>query len=170
MAPDSQTLGGATERTDTDIRPFQIDIPQSILDDLHQRLARARWTRISAAKDWDFGTKSAYLRELVSYWRTSYDWRRHEAELNALAQFKASVDGADLHFVHVKARGPRPMPLLLLVSTDSTRSLRRSAIPQAAAPTRTIAPMSSFPRCLDLRSLVRCDGLPRINRPGIAPN
>ncbi len=95
-------------------QPFQINVEQRVLDDLRMRLQRTRWTNVTTEAGWDFGTSNAYLRELVNYWCTSYDWRHHEAKLNALAQFKARVDGADLHFVHIKGRGPHPMPLLLL--------------------------------------------------------
>lgn len=95
-------------------QPFRIHVEQRVLDDLQMRLQRTRWTSIATQDGWDFGTSPAYLQELVTYWRTSYDWRHHEAKLNALTQFRAQVDGADLHFVHVNGRGPSPMPLLLL--------------------------------------------------------
>jgi pimeloyl-ACP methyl ester carboxylesterase len=95
-------------------QPFHIHVEQRVLDELRARLQRARSTSVASQADWDFGTSPAYLQELVSYWRTGYDWRHHESRLNALAQFKASMDGADLHFIHVKGRGPRSTPLLLL--------------------------------------------------------
>ncbi len=95
-------------------QPFHIDVGQPVLDDLRMRLQRSRPPSIIAEAGWDFGTSPAFLRELVSYWGTDYDWRHHEAKLNALAQFKASVDGENIHFVHIKGRGPAPMPLLLL--------------------------------------------------------
>ncbi len=62
---------------------------------------------------WSMGTDAAYLKELVVYWRDGYDWRKHEAELNALPQFKADIDGTTIHFVHVKGKGPNPRPLIL---------------------------------------------------------
>jgi pimeloyl-ACP methyl ester carboxylesterase len=95
-------------------QPFHINVEQGVIDDLQLRLQRTRWSSPTKEATWDFGTSAPYLQELVCYWRTRYDWRNHEAKLNTLAQFKADIDGANLHFVHVKGRGPRPMPLLLL--------------------------------------------------------
>ncbi len=95
-------------------RPFRIDVEQHVLDDLHMRLERTRRTSVTGQSGWEFGTRPAYLGELLTYWRTSYDWRLHEMQLNALPQFKAKIDATDLHFVHLKTGGPRPMPLLLL--------------------------------------------------------
>ena len=96
------------------VEPFHIDVEPPVLDDLHARLQRARWTTPDEEAGWERGTSRTYLRELVGYWRTSYDWRHHERRLNALPHFKAGVDGTKIHFVHIKGRGPRPLPLLLL--------------------------------------------------------
>jgi pimeloyl-ACP methyl ester carboxylesterase len=96
-------------------RPFRIDIEQSILGDLQKRLRRTRWPDVGSTNgDWAYGTSGAVTRDLVEYWRSQYDWRREEAILNEVAQFKASIDGADLHFVHEVGRGSRRFPLLLL--------------------------------------------------------
>jgi pimeloyl-ACP methyl ester carboxylesterase len=95
-------------------RPFRIQVEDSVLADLQSRLAHARLSDVKKDAGWDAGTDPAYLRDVVDYWRSGYDWRRQEARLNELPQFKATVDGTDLHFVHVRGRGPRPFPLLLL--------------------------------------------------------
>jgi pimeloyl-ACP methyl ester carboxylesterase len=95
-------------------RPFQIHVEEAVLDDLHARLGRARRAPDLGAKGWKLGTDPTYLEGLIAYWRSGFDWRRQEAQLNALPQFTADLDGAELHFVHMKGRGPRPMPLLLL--------------------------------------------------------
>jgi pimeloyl-ACP methyl ester carboxylesterase len=94
--------------------PFRIEVEQSILDDLSLRLAEARFTSVGSGSDWDSGTDPSYLRELVGYWRSDFDWRKEEDRLNALPQFCANVSGNSLHFVHVRGRGPKPTPLLLL--------------------------------------------------------
>ena len=94
--------------------PFKIHVEQRVLDDLQTRLARTRWSAVSSSDDWSYGTKPAYLRELVGYWRSGYDWRAQESTLNALAHFKARIDGNDIHFVHEKARAANALPLLLL--------------------------------------------------------
>ena len=73
--------------------PFVIDIPESTLRDLAARLAHTRWPHDFANEDWRYGTNAAYLKELVDYWRTQYDWRRHEAEMNTFAHYRADIDG-----------------------------------------------------------------------------
>jgi pimeloyl-ACP methyl ester carboxylesterase len=95
-------------------RRFRIDVDQDVLDDLKLRLDRTRWAHVTEQSGWGHGTSTAYLRELVDHWRTGYDWRRHEARLNACPQIVAQVDGEELHAVHVRGRGPRATPLLLL--------------------------------------------------------
>ncbi|WP_433563350.1 epoxide hydrolase family protein [Nocardia sp. CA-151230] len=99
--------------TSTDIRPFRIDIPQSDLDDLLDRLARARWTRQLPGQGWERGVPVAYLRELAEYWRTEFDWRAQEAALNEFPQFLTEIDGLDVHFLHVRSDDPDALPLIL---------------------------------------------------------
>jgi pimeloyl-ACP methyl ester carboxylesterase len=96
------------------VQPWTIAVPQAILDDVRERLARARW--IDAAQDdgWIYGIDLGYMRELVDYWQHRYDWRTHEAGLNRFAHFKADVDGTGIHFIHERGKGPNPTPLLLL--------------------------------------------------------
>ncbi len=95
------------------IEPFQVAIPQADPDDLRDRLERTRWSPELANDDWRYGTRGDYLRELVAYWRSGFDWRAQERAINAVAQFRASIDGQPIHFVHVRGKGPRPIPLLL---------------------------------------------------------
>ena len=96
------------------IEPFSIAIPQEILDDLHERLARTRWPDEAEHAGWNYGTNLGYLKELTDYWQHSYDWRDQEAKLNRFAQFRADVDGTRIHFIHVRGKGPNPTPLLLI--------------------------------------------------------
>ena len=93
--------------------PFKIDVSQSILDDLNVRLKQTRWTDEPASAGWNYGTNPSYLRELVHYWLTGYDWRKQEAELNKIPQYKTSIDGINIHFIHVKGKGKNPKPLIL---------------------------------------------------------
>src|SRR5215217_3930104 len=93
--------------------PFTVDVPQTTMDDLRQRLARTRWPKDLDGPGWNDGTGSAFLRELVGWWQTGFDWRAQEAAINRLSQFRATVDGVGLHFVHVRGRGPAPLPLVL---------------------------------------------------------
>jgi pimeloyl-ACP methyl ester carboxylesterase len=95
------------------IEPFQVAIPDADLDDLRARLERTRWSPEYANEDWRYGTRGDYLRELVAYWRSGFDWRAQERAINAVAQFRTSIAGIPIHFVHVRGKGPRPIPLLL---------------------------------------------------------
>ena len=96
------------------IQPFTIAIPQATLDDLRERLARTRWSVEIEGAGWDYGISLDYMKELANYWKQTYDWRTHEAALNAFAHFKAEVDGVGIHFIHERGKGLNPTPLLLL--------------------------------------------------------
>ena len=100
--------------TSTAIRPFRVDVPQAELDDLRDRLARTRWPDDYEGVGWDYGADLATMKELASYWRDGYDWRRQEAYLNSFPHFTAELDGEELTFLHVRGTGPDPIPLLLL--------------------------------------------------------
>jgi pimeloyl-ACP methyl ester carboxylesterase len=93
--------------------PFRVAIADATLQDLQRRLARTRFVPGDDAADWEAGTSPAYLRELVEYWRSGYDWRAQETRINRFAHFRASVRGADVHFIHERGHGPRPLPLVL---------------------------------------------------------
>ncbi|MEU5704680.1 epoxide hydrolase family protein [Streptomyces aurantiacus] len=95
------------------ILPFRVDIPQADLDDLHARLDRTRWPDELPGVGWAHGIPRAYLKELVEYWRHSYDWRAAEARLNEWPQFTTVVDGANLHFAHIRSPEPDATPLVI---------------------------------------------------------
>ncbi|MEV6280840.1 epoxide hydrolase family protein [Nocardia sp. NPDC051832] len=99
--------------SNSEIRPFRIDIPQADLDRLHSRLADTLWPDELPGVGWDYGMPVSYLKELAEYWRTGYDWRAQEARLNELPQFLTEIDGQQLHFVHVRSPEPDALPLLL---------------------------------------------------------
>jgi pimeloyl-ACP methyl ester carboxylesterase len=92
--------------------PFRIAIDGAVLDDLQARL-RATRLPASDADDWNGDINPAYLRALLAWWRDEYDWRAAEARLNRFAQFRATVDGTVLHFVHERGHGPKPLPIVL---------------------------------------------------------
>ena len=94
--------------------PFRIAVADAVLDDLKDRLARTRWPATLPGSGWRQGADVDYLRELCEYWRSDYNWRRHEAGINRYPQFLTPIDGVDLHFIHLRGRGPNPLPLLLL--------------------------------------------------------
>ena len=97
----------------TAVRPFEIDVPDAVLDDLRDRLHRARLPDELDDADWDYGTPLGYLTELVTYWRDEYDWRAQEAALNAFDHFKTQIDGIDVHFIHQRSPEPDALPLLI---------------------------------------------------------
>ncbi|NBE83143.1 epoxide hydrolase family protein [Micromonospora rubida] len=96
-----------------EIRPFRIDVPQSALDDLADRLGRTRWGQPLPGNDWERGVPVEYLRQLARYWASGYDWRAHEARLNAYPQFTTEIDGQNIHFLHVRSAEPDALPLVL---------------------------------------------------------
>jgi pimeloyl-ACP methyl ester carboxylesterase len=104
----------STEHADEQIQPFRIEVPQSDLDDLRERLGRTRWPVEPEGIGWSRGVPVGYLKELAEHWRTSYDWREHEARLNQLPQFTTTIDGAKLHFIHARSPEPEATPLLLI--------------------------------------------------------
>jgi epoxide hydrolase len=101
------------DRTDAEIRPFWIEIPQGNLDDLQERLDRTRWPVEIPGVGWDRGVPLRYLNELAEHWRTGYDWREHEAKLNEYPQFTTTIDGQNIHFLHVRSPEPDALPLIL---------------------------------------------------------
>ncbi|GGN88314.1 microsomal epoxide hydrolase [Actinoplanes lobatus] len=96
------------------LRPFRIDIPQPQLDDLKARLANTRWPQELPGVGWSRGVPAGYLRELADHWRTGYDWRTHEAALNRHLQHLTTIDGQNLHFLHVPSPEPDATALILL--------------------------------------------------------
>jgi epoxide hydrolase len=95
------------------ISPFQVDIPESDLLDLRDRLARTRWPTELPGAGWDRGVPVDYLRGLAHYWREDYDWRKHEAQLNQHPQFTTTIDGQNVHFLHVRSPEPAALPLII---------------------------------------------------------
>lgn len=95
------------------MRPFRIAVPDADLDDLRSRIGATRWPGELTGVGWDRGVPQDYLRELAEYWRTEYDWRAAEAEMNRFPQFHTEIDGVDVHFLHVRSPEPDATPLLL---------------------------------------------------------
>ena len=95
-------------------RPFRINIPQSTVVRILRRVKEARWPdRIEGAADWRYGANWDYMKSLAEYWTTKYDWRQAEAKLNRYPQFLAKVGDYDVHFYHVRGKGPRAVPIVL---------------------------------------------------------
>ncbi|UGT40559.1 epoxide hydrolase [Nocardia yamanashiensis] len=100
--------------SNTEIRPFRIDIPQADLDDLRYRLTRTRWIDQLPGAGWERGVPTEYLRDLATYWAEKFDWRAVESRLNAFPQFTTVIDGQRLHFLHIRSERADATPLLLI--------------------------------------------------------
>jgi pimeloyl-ACP methyl ester carboxylesterase len=103
----------STVQTGIDARPFQAEIPEQALDDLRRRIAATRWPSKELVEDRSQGVQLATIQQLARYWETDYDWRKAEAKLNALPQFKTEIDGVDIHFIHVRSRHENALPLII---------------------------------------------------------
>ncbi|UGS35116.1 epoxide hydrolase family protein [Capillimicrobium parvum] len=97
----------------TPLTPFRVDIPDAQLDDLRERLARTRWPEPETVDDWSQGIPLGYVQELCAYWRDAYDWRRAEARLNAVPQFRTEIDGLGVHLLHARSPHAGALPLLM---------------------------------------------------------
>lgn len=95
------------------IHPFEVAVSEEALGDLQVRLARTRLIPSESSDDWLAGANPRFMKDLVDYWRTRYDWRAAEARINRLAHFRAEVGGKVVHFVHERGRGDAPLPLVL---------------------------------------------------------
>jgi len=98
---------------DPAVWPFRVDIPQADLDDLHDRIAATRWPDDLPGVGWSRGVPLGYLKELADYWRTRFDWRAAERELNRHPQFRTEIDGASVHFLHVRSPEPGAVPMII---------------------------------------------------------
>jgi pimeloyl-ACP methyl ester carboxylesterase len=98
---------------DQAIRPFHIHVPDEAIADLRRRIAATRWPPRETVNDRSQGVRLATIQPLVHYWGTGYNWRKIEAQLNALPQFMTRIDGLDIHFVHVRSREPNALPLII---------------------------------------------------------
>jgi pimeloyl-ACP methyl ester carboxylesterase len=95
------------------IRPFHVNVPESALTDLRQRIAATRWPDQETVTDRTQGVKLNQIQNLVKYWGTNYGWRKAEAKLNALPQFTTNIDGLDIHFIHVRSKNPNALPIII---------------------------------------------------------
>ncbi|MDA1271919.1 MAG: epoxide hydrolase [Chloroflexi bacterium] len=116
------------------VTPFKIEIPDAVLDDLTERLGRTRWPDEIPGSDWDYGTNLDYIKGLVEYWRTGFDWRKQERLINSFSHFKADVDGLEVHFIHEKGKGPNPMPLVITHGWPGTFFEMHKVIPMLSDP------------------------------------
>jgi pimeloyl-ACP methyl ester carboxylesterase len=106
----SQTKKNVTMKN---VTAFHVTVAQKVLDDLKYRLQNTRWPGEAEGSGWNFGTSESYLKSLVHYWQTAYDWRKQESLLNKYPQYIADVNGVKIHFQYIKGKGKNPKPLIL---------------------------------------------------------
>jgi pimeloyl-ACP methyl ester carboxylesterase len=117
-APCAATQAAAPEAPcasagDEAIRPFRVSFPKEALADLQQRIAHTRWPEREIVTDASQGVQRATMQKLARYWAADYDWRKCEARLNALPQFMTTIDGVDIHFIHVRSKHPGALPIIV---------------------------------------------------------
>jgi len=98
---------------DATVHAFRANVPQSAVDDMRRRLLATRWPEMETVADSSQGPPLAQLKELVGYWGSAYDWRKAEAQLNAFPQFMTRIDGVDIHFIHVRSKHKKAMPVII---------------------------------------------------------
>ena len=118
QAPISTAVVGRATGTrqaadDRSIRPFSIHVPQPAVEELRRRIAATQWPEKETVTDASQGVPLATMRQLARYWATDYDWRKAEAKLNALPQFVTTIDGLDIHYIHVRSREKNALPLVI---------------------------------------------------------
>jgi pimeloyl-ACP methyl ester carboxylesterase len=114
MTVNERTDGIDTDEASAEIRQFRVEVPQADLDDLRERLARTRWPDELPNASANYGMPLATVKNLAEYWRIGYDWRAYEAKINAFPHFTTTIDGQNIHFIHVKSPEPDAVPLLLI--------------------------------------------------------
>ena len=116
------------------VKPFQIHVPEEVLNDLFARIKNTRWPGEITDSDWDYGSNLAYVKELCDYWVESFSWSDQEDRLNKFPQFTTDVSGLNIHFIHKKGVGPDPIPLLITHGWPSTFAEMVNIIPLLTDP------------------------------------
>ena len=116
VAGNAQTLNpkAVPEPTAATIRPFKTHVPDSVLADLHRRLAETKWPDQIPGTTWEYGVDIKKIRELEEYWQNGYDWRAQEAKINRFDQFTTEIDGQRIYFIHQRSPRPDAIPLMLI--------------------------------------------------------
>ena len=111
--PDFASAAPAPSDAPDALRPFRVAFPQEALADLHLRIAQTRWPTRETVQDASQGVRLATMQQLAHYWATQHDWRKCEAKLNALPQFVTTIDGVDIHFIHVRSKHANALPVII---------------------------------------------------------
>ncbi|MEW6296708.1 MAG: epoxide hydrolase family protein [Thermodesulfobacteriota bacterium] len=93
--------------------PFTVNVPETVLEDLRNRLSQVRWPGEIPDSGWEYGSNLAYMQALVAYWRTQYNWREQEQQINRWPHYRVTIEGQRIHFIHAHGKGPNPLPLII---------------------------------------------------------
>ncbi|HUJ82025.1 MAG TPA: epoxide hydrolase N-terminal domain-containing protein, partial [Candidatus Acidoferrales bacterium] len=110
-APAPAKTGAAAD--DSSIRPFHVNFPDADLADLRRRVSATKWPERELVTDATQGVQLATTQKLAQYWAANYDWRKVESRLNALPQFITTIDGLDIHFIHVRSKHANALPVIV---------------------------------------------------------
>jgi len=124
------------------LEPFTVDVPEAVLDDLSERLARTRWPDQLPGTGWKYGADTEYLRELVAYWQNGFDWDSQQSMLNEFQHYRALIGDTRVHFVHARSSDPNAIPLLLLHGWPSSFIQMLDVIPLLTEPAANELPDS----------------------------
>jgi pimeloyl-ACP methyl ester carboxylesterase len=114
MTQTSAIQRGSEQTSDkTAIRPFHVNVPQTELTELRRRIKATKWPERETVTDASQGVQLATTQKLARYWQTDYDWRKVEARMNALPQFMTTIDGVDIHFIHVRSKHKNALPVII---------------------------------------------------------
>jgi pimeloyl-ACP methyl ester carboxylesterase len=109
----AQAASSSQATSTEEIRPFQVHFPQADLDELRRRILATKWPKPETVSDASQGVQFATMQKLAAYWAKNYDWRKIEAKLNALPQFTTTIDGVDIHFIHVRSKHKNALPVII---------------------------------------------------------
>src|SRR5829696_935001 len=113
MSTNQNITNNMNNMNSSDIRPFHVNVPETELIELRRRINATRWPDRETVTDSSQGVQLATMQKLARYWATDYDWRKVEAKLNALPQFITTIDGLDIHFIHVRSKHENALPLIV---------------------------------------------------------
>src|SRR6478609_2859866 len=156
----------------TEIRPFRVETSDEAIADLRRRIAATRWPSRELVADRSQGVQLATIQELARYWTTEYDWRACETRLNALPQFKTTIDGVDVHFIHVKSPHENALPLIMthrwpgsvIELLETIGPLTDPTAHGGSAETRSTSSCRPFPGTASRPSRSRSAGTPAASR------
>ena len=113
IAPGNPPSAIAAANDDESVRPFHVNIPKGAVADMRRRIAATKWPEKETVTDATQGVQLATMQKLARYWGTEYDWSKCEAKLKALPQFITTIDGLDIHFIHVRSKNANALPIII---------------------------------------------------------